>query len=72
MTDIEKNQKINNLRIAAKQLRNRIDLLIVERNRLIGRVNPHFIEGLTIAIDEAEGKFIALTNEANALAAPHA
>jgi hypothetical protein len=70
MTEKEKVQKANELRIAAKHLRSRINALIYERNRLSGRVNPHFIEGLTIAIGEAEDKFIAMTNEANALTTP--
>ena len=69
MTNIEKNIRIKELTSEANNLRRGIDRIRAERARLDGKVNPHFIEGLDIAIDQAEDRYIAVVNQINALRA---
>jgi hypothetical protein len=65
MTNAEINIKITELNIQANNLRRWIDTnLIPARRFLDGKVNPHFLEGLDIALEQAEDNYIALKNEA--------
>lgn len=69
MTTAEKNIKLTELSCEANNLRRQIGSLQAERARLAGRVNDLLIEGIQIAIDNAEDRFIAVTNQINALRA---
>jgi hypothetical protein len=67
-TQAEKNIKATELMCKANNLRREIDSnLIPTRRALDGKVNQHFLEGLDLALEEAEDKYIALVNEANAI-----
>jgi hypothetical protein len=64
----QKNIKATELMIQANNLRREIDTrLLPVRRQLDGKVNQHFLEGLDIAIQQAEDRYIALVNEANAI-----
>jgi hypothetical protein len=68
ITQAEKNIKATALMCQANNLRREIDsCLIPTRRALDGKVNQHFLEGLDIALQEAEDRYIALVNEANAI-----
>jgi hypothetical protein len=68
MTPAEKNIKVTELMTQANNLRREINTsLLPTRRQLDGKVNPHFLEGLDIAIENAEDRYLALVNEANAL-----
>ncbi len=68
-TQAQKNIKATELMIQANNLRREIDTsLIPTRRALDGKVNQHFLEGLDIALEQAEDRYIALVNEANAIA----
>jgi hypothetical protein len=67
MTRAEKNIKATELFIMANNLRIEIRQKQKARALLAGKVNDLFLEGIDIAIENLEDKFIALTNEANAL-----
>lgn len=68
MTNIEKMHKMTELSIEAGNLRRKIDTdLIPWRRMLDGKVNPHFLEGLDIALEQAEDKYIALRNQVEAI-----
>lgn len=69
MTTIEKNIRLTELSCQANNLRREIQSLQAERKRLAGKVNDLIVEGLQIAIDNAEDRFIAVTNQINALRA---
>ena len=67
-TQAQKNIKASELMIQANNLRRAIDTsLIPTRRALDGKVNQHFLEGLDIALEQAEDRYIALVNEANAI-----
>lgn len=67
-TQAQKNIKATELMIQANNLRREIDTsLIPTRRALDGKVNQHFLEGLDIALEQAEDRYIALVNEANAI-----
>ena len=67
-TQAQKNIKASELMIQANNLRREIDTsLIPTRRALDGKVNQHFLEGLDIALEQAEDRYIALVNEANAI-----
>lgn len=67
-TQAQKNIKITELMIQANNLRREIDSqLIPTRRALDGKVNQHFLEGLDIALEQAEDRYIALINEAEAI-----
>lgn len=67
-TQAQKNIKITELMIQANNLRREIDThLIPTRRALDGKVNQHFLEGLDIALEQAEDRYIALVNEAEAI-----
>jgi len=67
-TQAQKNIKATELMIQANNLRREIDTrLLPVRRQLDGKVNQHFLEGLDIAIQQAEDRYIALVNEANAI-----
>jgi hypothetical protein len=67
-TQAQKNIKASELMIQANNLRREIDSkLIPTRRALDGKVNQHFLEGLDIALEQAEDRYIALLNEANAI-----
>lgn len=67
-TQAQKNIKATELMIQANNLRRQIDTsLIPTRRALDGKVNQHFLEGLDIALEQAEDRYIALVNEANAI-----
>ncbi len=68
-TQAEKNIRLTELSCEANNLRRQIGSLQAERARLAGRVNDLLIEGIQIAIDNAEDRFIAVTNQINALRA---
>ena len=68
MTTAEKNIKATELFIMANNIRIEIRQKQKARAELSGKVNDLFLEGLDIAIENMEDKYIALTNEANALA----
>ena len=67
MTRTEKNIKATELFIMANNIRIEICQKQKARAELAGKVNDLFLEGIDIAIENLEDKFIALTNEANAL-----
>ena len=67
MTNIEKNIRLSELGCEANNLRREIQSLQAERKRLAGKVNDLIVEGIQIAIDNAEDRFIAVTNQINAL-----
>jgi hypothetical protein len=67
MTRAEKNIKATELFIMANNIRIEISQKQKARALLAGKVNDLFLEGIDIAIENLEDKFIALTNEANAL-----
>ena len=67
MTRTEKNIKATELFIMANNIRIEISQKQKARAELAGKVNDLFLEGIDIAIENLEDKFIALTNEANAL-----
>jgi hypothetical protein len=67
MTRAEKNIKATELFIMANNIRIEICQKQKARALLSGKVNDLFLEGIDIAIENLEDKFIALTNEANAL-----
>jgi hypothetical protein len=67
MTRAEKNIKATELFIMANNIRIEIRQKQKARAELAGKVNELFLEGIDIAIENLEDKFIALTNEANAL-----
>ena len=67
MTNIEKNIRLTELACEANNIRREVNRLQAERARLAGRVNDLLIEGIQIAIDNAEDRFIAVTNQINAL-----
>jgi hypothetical protein len=67
MTPAEKNIKATELFIMANNIRIEIRQKQKARALLAGKVNDLFLEGIDIAIENLEDKFIALTNEANAL-----
>jgi hypothetical protein len=69
MTTAEKNIRLTELSCEANNLRRQIGSLQAERARLTGRVNDFFLEGIQISIDNAEDRFIAVTNQINALRA---
>ncbi len=67
-TQALKNIKATELMIQANNLRREIDTgMLPTRRQLDGKVNQHFLEGLDIAIEQAEDRYIALVNEANAI-----
>ena len=67
-TQAQKNIKVTELMIQANNLRREIDqALIPNRRRLAGKTSELFLEGLDLAIEQAEDRYIALVNEANAL-----
>jgi hypothetical protein len=67
-TQAQKNIKATELMIQANNLRRQINTsLIPTRRALDGKVNQHFLEGLDIALEQAEDRYIALVNEANAI-----
>lgn len=68
-TQAEKNIRLTELSCEANNLRRQIGSLQAERARLAGKVNDLLIEGIQIAIDNAEDRFIAVTNQINALRA---
>ena len=67
MTHAEKNIKATELFTMANNIRIEIRHKQKVRADLAGKVNDLFLEGIDIAIENLEDKFIALTNEANAL-----
>ena len=67
MTRAEKNIKASELFIMANNIRTEIRQKQKTRAELAGKVNDLFLEGIDIAIENLEDKFIALTNEANGL-----
>jgi len=67
MTNTEKNIKATELLIKANNLRINIRQMQNDLRRLQGKTSELFLEGLHIAIENAEDKAIAATNEANAL-----
>jgi|688.fasta_scaffold07922_19 hypothetical protein len=67
MTRAEKNIKATELFIMANNIRIEIRQKQKARALLAGKVNDLFLEGIDIAIENLEDKFIALTNEANTL-----
>jgi len=69
MTTIEKNIRLTELSCQANNIRREVQSLQAERKRLAGKVNDLIVEGLQIAIDNAEDRFIAVTNQINALRA---
>lgn len=67
-TQAQKNIKATELMIQANNLRRQIDTsMIPTRRALDGKVNQHFLEGLDIALEQAEDRYIALVNEANSI-----
>ena len=67
-TQAQKNIKATELMIQANNLRREIETrMLPTRRQLDGKVNQHFLEGLDIAIQQAEDRYIALVNEANAI-----
>ena len=70
MTTAEKNMRLTELSCEANNLRRRIDNnLIPVRRKLDGKVNPYFLEGLDIALEQAEDKYISLCNQIEAIRA---
>jgi hypothetical protein len=67
MTTALKNIKATELFLKANNIRIEIRQKQKLRADLAGKVNDLFLEGIDIAIENLEDKFIALTNEANAL-----
>jgi hypothetical protein len=68
MTPAEKNIKITELMTEANNIRHAINTrMLPVRRQMDGKINPHFLEGLDIAIENAEDRYLALVNEANAL-----
>jgi capsid portal protein len=67
-TQAQKNIKATELMCQANNLRREIDqVLIPNRKRLAGKTSELFLEGLDLALEQAEDRYIALVNEANSI-----
>jgi capsid portal protein len=67
-TQAQKNIKATALMTQANNLRREIDqVLIPNRKRLAGKTSELFLEGLDLALEQAEDRYIALVNEANSI-----